>query len=447
MNPNRNYLWKNTRLYIRLATSYIFANRLYFIVGIIVSVLLISFSSQIKGLVNIKRPHTIGLAGNFTISSLPLQVQNLVSLGLTQFQPDGQTAPALAQSWQATDSGRKVIFTLKPDIKWQDGTIFNSAQINYNLKSVELNRPASNIIEFIFKEPFAPLPTIVAQPLFKDGLVGLGIYKIDGLKFNGRFISQINLQTNNKEKLIFKFYPTEKDLITALKLRSVDEIQGVHDIAPIGKTSNYKVVESVDKQIVVTLFFNTQNQLLADKQVRQALTYTLPDNYPGYDKAIGPVPLGSWYTSDSMKIYSQNLDYAKKTLEKIASGPGKIKLTIQTSKTLEKIANQIAGLWLQIGVNTNVEITDILPDNYQVYITYLELPVDPDQYALWHSTQQGNISHYKSPKIDKLLEEGRRTLNIADRLDIYANFQKAITEDVPATFLYYPKIYSVSQRI
>lgn len=448
MNPNSVNLVKTIRLYSRLITAYVVTNRFYFLLGLAISLLLVAFPTQLSNfLTSTRRPHTVGVAGNYTISSLPGQVQNLISMGLTRLEPDGTATGAAAISWQATDSGKKVTFTLRPALKWQDGREFNSSQINYNLKSVELVRLASNQVTFIFAEPFAPLPVILTQPLFKNGLVGLGEYIVESVKFNGRFISQVNLKSSQtSQKITYKFYPTEENLLTALKLATVDEIQDLHQISGLQNDSHYHISQNIAKHTVVTLFYNTQKPPLDEKQVRQALTYALPDTFADGDKAYAPVPKNSWFSANSVKKYPQSLKVAENILDKVASGAARPKLTIQTNKALELVASQIADLWKQIGVESSIQITDITPANYDVYLAYLELPADPDQYALWHSTQQGNISHYKSPKIDKLLEEGRRTLNSSNRLEIYSNFQKAITEDVPATFLFYPKVYTVTRR-
>ncbi|MCA9976718.1 MAG: hypothetical protein KC413_13240, partial [Anaerolineales bacterium] len=50
--------------------------------------------------------------------------QQLVSLifdGLTRYDENGRIAPALAQSWQVSDDGLTVTFTLRDDAVWQDG--------------------------------------------------------------------------------------------------------------------------------------------------------------------------------------------------------------------------------------------------------------------------------------------------------------------------------------
>jgi peptide/nickel transport system substrate-binding protein len=99
-----------------------------------------------------------------------------------------------------------------------------------------------------------------------------------------------------------------------------------------------------------------------------------------------------------------------------------------------------------LGIEVRQEASDNVSPSFDAFLTYIEVPEDPDQYAIWHSTQFGNVSGYKSPRVDRLLEEGRQILDKERRKAIYLNFQRALTEDVPAAFLFYPKIYSVSRN-
>ncbi len=83
----------------------------------------------------------------------------------------------------------------------------------------------------------------------------------------------------------------------------------------------------------------------------------------------------------------------------------------------------------------------------KTFITIFEIPKDPDQYSLWHSTQmQTNITKYKNVKIDKLLEDARTTSDENKRKELYFDFQKFLMEDAPATFIYHPYRYQVNYK-
>lgn len=435
---------KSLHLALVLAITYIKIHWVLFLAGLALGLLLLYFSPQYLLL---QRPPTIGLVGNYSASNLPPEVQNEVSVGLTKVLADGKITPAAAKSWQFTDNGKTIIFTLDTNLTWQNGEKFSADSVNYNLKSVQLSRPAPDKIQLSLKEPFAPLLTTVSQPLFKNGLIGLGKWRVQSLTFNGRFLASITLvKIDSQEKKIYKFFPTDKDLAVALKLGSVNIAQDLHSSFGLENDSHYEISQNSAVSTIATLFFNLQKDILDDKSVRQALVYSLPDQFSQGKTADTPVAQGSWVESKSIKKYPENLALAKTNLEKISSQSGKIKLTLSTIKPLEDTAKTIAAAWQSIGVETILEVTDVTPPTFDVYLDFLQLPIDPDQYIFWHSTQQTNISHYKSPKVDKLLEDGRKTLDQKERQEIYADFERAITEDVPAAFLFYPKLYTITRK-
>jgi peptide/nickel transport system substrate-binding protein len=110
-------------------------------------------------------------------------------------------------------------------------------------------------------------------------------------------------------------------------------------------------------------------------------------------------------------------------------------------------AESISKDWTAAGVVVNLQVISNIPTDYQAFLAIYDIPDDPDQYSIWHSTQTStNITHYQNPRIDKLLEDGRSEINIEDRKKTYFDFQRYLVEDSPAAFLYYPEIYSISRR-
>ncbi|MCB0014499.1 MAG: hypothetical protein KDE34_21440, partial [Anaerolineales bacterium] len=58
--------------------------------------------------------------------------QELVSLifdGLTRYDATGRLVPNLAESWQVSDDGLTVQFTLRDDAHWQDGEPVTAADV------------------------------------------------------------------------------------------------------------------------------------------------------------------------------------------------------------------------------------------------------------------------------------------------------------------------------
>ena len=75
-----------------------------------------------------------------------------------------------------------------------------------------------------------------------------------------------------------------------------------------------------------------------------------------------------------------------------------------------------------------------------------------DLFAFWDSSQRAspglNISGYANSTVDNLLETGRGTLDPDKINTIYQKFEKEISGDVPAVFVYSPSyIYVVRPNI
>ena len=107
----------------------------------------------------------IGLVGEFSPSTLPQLIQNQVSVGLTSLSPDGTPVPALAASWEATNSGKTFIFTLRDDWKWHSGKPVTAHDINYNIRG-DVNPTGERTLIAYLQYPYSPFPTLVSKPIF-----------------------------------------------------------------------------------------------------------------------------------------------------------------------------------------------------------------------------------------------------------------------------------------
>lgn len=92
------------------------------------------------------------------------------------------------------------------------------------------------------------------------------------------------------------------------------------DLASLKDNSNVivKILPSFENMM---LFFNTENEILSNKTVRQALSYAFPyDDVIKYafgdlaKRATGPIPAGMWGHSDKLFQYQYDLTKAKELL-------------------------------------------------------------------------------------------------------------------------------------
>ena len=76
---------------------------------------------------------------------------------------------------------------------------------------------------------------------------------------------------------------------------------------------------------------------------------------------------------------------------------------------------------------------------------------DPDPYAILHSSQiqdGSNYAAYASADVDRLLDEGRRATDRAERRKSYFAIPKIVHEEEPYTFLFSPEArFAWSRRV
>ena len=390
----------------------------------------------------------IGVAGRFRVDTLPTAILQDVGEGLTKLDENGIAQPALAATWETPDKGKTWIFHLGDDKFWQDGKKVTSDEIAYEFSDAKVEHSDSKTITFKLESPFSPFPTVVSSPIFKKGLLGTGEWKATKVVVAGSYVTDMSLQTKDKLKKVYKFYPTEERLKLAYKLGEVDTILNIFNKEPFSSWKTVDIKTEVDKNQYAVVFFNVQDKLTGEKSVRQALAYAIDKSKLNGPRAISPISPNSWAYNPQVKPYNYDPDRAK---ELVGDLPKELKEVLEvklvTTPLLLSAAEEIAKNWEEVGVKTILQVSSGVPTDYQALLAIFDAPSDPDQYAIWHSTQtSSNISHYKNDRIDKLLEDGRTELNLGERKKIYLDFQRFLVEDSPAAFLYHPTTYTITRK-
>ena len=101
-----------------------------------------------------------------------------------------------------------------------------------------------------------------------------------------------------------------------------------------------------------------------------------------------------------------------------------------------------------IGIDVSIRVIEwasfvnrfIKTGEFEAVVLGWSLSLDPDQYNIWHSSQQGpgqfNFISYTNTRVDELLEKGRETLDDDERKTIYDEFSAIIYEEQPIIYLY-----------
>lgn len=427
---------------------------LSFFMGLIIFSAVIFSSQYFNKIFPVYKKESIGIVGAYRQDNLPAIITNKFSRGLTKIENDGSIKPDLASRWEVKDNGKTYIFYLKQNEYFGDGKNVTSDRIIYNFSDVTIERPEKYKIVFKLKDAYAPFLITVSKGVFEKGFIGVGNYRIENIKLNGDFVQSLTMVSvkNRFDTIRFQFYPSEEVLKLAFLLGEVSKASRLtnpsYSNTSFEKNKNVVVKKMANYDRLVTLFYNTADAVLSDKKVRIGLAYGLPNDFSNGRKAYLPYSPKSLFYNTEVIQRDSDLEHAKLLLDSSdsATESGSLILTIKTLKQYKKTAEEIAKSWKKIGVKANIEEVDGLPDNFQIFLGDFTLPRDPDQYSIWHSGQINNITRYKNLRIDKLLEDGRKTVDIDKRKEIYLDFQKFLMEDLPASFLYFPYEYDVMRK-
>mgnify|MGYP000982318107 CR=1 FL=1 len=282
------------------------------------------------------------------------------------------------------------------------------------------------------------------------------------------------------DQLVFEFYATSEELSNGL---TSGQIAGMaFDLNTAEAVYSSQGLNSYQFSLprYNAIFLNyAQNKDLEYKKVRQALQKAINRDEMqeqallGQGKLVDSPIMENFLGADpEFKYDGFDPETAKKLLEeagwKETDAEGyrlkdgqRLVLTLTVSDFPEHlmVADYVVNAWKNIGVEAKTE--SFSPADIQERIrnrTYDALLFgqvtghDPDPYPFWHSSQREdpglNLTALKDGDIDKLLEEGRTTIDSTVRAEKYRSFQQKLAENYVAIFLYSPYYnYTADQKI
>jgi peptide/nickel transport system substrate-binding protein len=388
-----------------------------------------------------------GVVGTYTDRDLPRVVTSLVSRGLVKLNPDGTPVGDLAESWEIKNDSKEYLVKIRPNQKWLDGTEIVASDIEVSIPDVTSRVVDDLTLEFKLGDSFSPFMTLLDKPVLKKGTnIGTGPYRVVSKELSTVFLRKIELVSNDTSlpNVIIRFYPNEKTAKQALKIGEVQSILGINDYRDIVESKTFAVSDATNYERVVAVFYNTKDKVLSDENFRLALSYSAPE-IVGENVAVSSIQPKSWAFNPRVKDYLDNMELAKTALGKVQNGRDET-ITLVTTTSLQSVGERVVEAWKRVGINATLQVESGIPQNFQALLIAQDIPADPDQYSLWHSTQsKTNISQIALPRLDKALEDGRKEVDFEKRKAIYNDFQKVLLDHAPAAFLYFPKTRVVYQ--
>jgi peptide/nickel transport system substrate-binding protein len=229
------------------------------------------------------------------------------------------------------------------------------------------------------------------------------------------------------------------------------------------------------------LGFNLKDPRLADKRVRQAIAYAIDKDeiVEGVllglgQPANGPFKPDMWANNKKIKPYPYDPARAKALLAQagwtdsdgngvVDKGGSNFVLTIMTNqgnKVRENTALVVQQRLKDVGIEVKIRIIEwaaflkeyLDKRDFEAIIMGWTVPLEPDLFDVWNSgkTKPGelNFISWENQETDRLIDEGRFTLDQAKRKAAYDRIQEIFYEEVPYVFLFVPdSLRAISKRV
>lgn len=277
----------------------------------------------------------------------------------------------------------------------------------------------------------------------------------------------------NIERLVSRFIPDPASQFLELMADHIDTM----GLSPIQYARIFPARPELNSRIArykelgnayTYLGFNLKRAPFNDKQLRQAINYAI-DKQELIDGVLlgmgepiaSPYKPGTRWEHPSLKPYAYDPDKARQLLaaagfadhdgDGILDRDGKplaFEILTNQNKQREMSAVLIQRRLKEIGIDVKIRVLEwasfvgryIKTGDFDVVVLGWSLGLEPDQYNIWHSSQQEpgkfNFIGYSNPQVDKLLEQGRLELNPDKRMKLYHAFAEQLYNDSPIVYLY-----------
>jgi peptide/nickel transport system substrate-binding protein len=470
---------------------------LSFALGLIASTIVTSASAQqptLGGTLNVSLPNDAkSLDPTHQINFTERQPLYLIFNTLVALTKDFSYAPELAERWEFTEGGRRLVMNLRQGVKFHDGTDFDSAAVKWNIEhrlnpataspsrlllaehvaSVETDGPHRVI--FVLKGPAPTLLGLLAQ---REGFmispsaaarlgkeiatkpVGTGPFVFKEWDPGNRLVVEKNpaywepgkpyldrivfLQTSNTAVGVPRLMTRELDFVAALS---------PIDVRPLANRPGIQLSRSPGNRWMA-LQLRIDRPPFDNAKLRQAMAHAIDRKRINdivmdgkADIAESPTPPGLWWFSPDVQGYAYDPAKARALLAEPGVKPENELVISVSPVAINQQVSQLAQEQLQaVGLNVRiapVSISDWYPQLLGGAINFLPIRwsqrPDPDGLFtyLYHSKSGHNSSRYISPELDALLDRARGLEDREARRGLYKEAQAVIVRDLPYIYLFH----------
>ncbi|HWZ45094.1 MAG TPA: ABC transporter substrate-binding protein [Candidatus Saccharimonadales bacterium] len=405
--------------------------------------------------------------------------------------------PAAAESWDLPDP-QTYVFHLRRGIRFHDGRPLTARDAKWTLDTMRngslitlkgatfklvdrVETPDDYTLVIHTAEPFAPLLWnltsgafgIVPEGSGKDfnrHPVGSGPFKFVSLATDSEVVIERNGDYWGEHAHVAR---VRFNVVVDTTTRALELRKGSADIAINSLTADIVGTLKRDPNLVVMqepgtslqyLAFNLRDPVLKDVRVRQALALAM-DRQPVQHYLFGDtvrladslLPQQHWAYSGEVAHYPHDPARANALLDSAgyARGPNGVRFRLAMKTSTEETTRLLAATLQQqlreVGIALDIRsfefatfYSDVVKGNFQLYslrwVGYSNQ--DPDIFEdAFHSAsfppKRANRGHYSNPRVDQLIDQGRRITVQRQRQPVYAEVQRILAEELPYINLWY----------
>lgn len=415
---------------------------------------------------------------------------------------DNSVKGILATNWTMLDDNTWE-FHLREGVKFHNGEDFDAEAVKYSIERVanpDNNWPTFKYatdfesVEVVDKytvrlktpqpAPLAPLnltmvymvPPAYTEEVGSEGFavnpVGTGPFKFVEWIEDEQVVVEANPDywggPPELDKITFTPIPEASTRTAALMTGQSDIVTPIFiaDVPRLQEAEDVEVRVAAGLRAMYVLFDQANDEVMADKRVRQALNYAVDkdaiiDNvYEGYAEKLQCQFLTPQYFgfNPNLEAYPYDPEKAKELLAE-AGYPDGFSATLWSPRgryVLDvETAQAVAGQLEKVGVKVDVQ-----PLEWATYIQrFTEKDLSPMLLAAWavfpdadpmlgsHLNGQP-YSYTNMPAFDDLILQARQTVDQDQRFELYQQATEMLCEDPPALYLHQlSNIYGVNKRV
>ena len=449
----------------------------------------------------ILREIRLGIAQCDTLNPLLTNNKNVQDITKLIYEPlvdissDYKATPALATEWAKQDATTYII-KLRENVKWSNGERFTSADVQFTYDRLKENSSiySSNLehvtmLEVVddytvkmyldqevpFFEYYLTFP--ILSKTFYDTQdyndlnivpVGTGKYVVNNVQEN-----YITLTKNTNwwdrdtelslEKITVNIYDSVGELYNAFKLGNVDLVSTDNtNIQEYIGTIGYSTKE-IKGRTHDFLVLNTQNTLLANQEVRRAISYSIDKNnivsnvfQNKYYTSSFPLDYGSWVYQEQDASSGYNPEQANQLLsengwsyrnsywQKTISGRTQridLNLIVKASDATqvavaENIRDQLVNQGIRITIQQYADeqySRAIQNKSYDMILCSMNLSPNPDMSLFFGDN---NLANYANEEVTNLMNEIKNTTDETTIKNDYTRLAEIYKTDIPYISLY-----------